>query len=231
MATVNEKMTAIADAIRDKTGEIEPLTLDDMVFEIEEVHHQGQELGFDSGRKYEYDEFWNNYQTGKGVTSTNYSNAFRGKRWTDVTFNPKYKIKCSNAMGMLYDSTITRVPVDIDWTALTTAAHTQQAFYNCQDLISIPKLIVAETTMFNENTFRACSSLETLIIEGTIGQQNFEVSWSTKLTHDSLMSIINALKDFSGTGTAYTVTLGTTNLAKLTDEEKAIATQKGWTLA
>jgi hypothetical protein len=27
------------------------------------------------------------------------------------------------------------------------------------------------------------------------------------------------------------VTMGSTNLAKLTDEEKAIATNKGWTLA
>lgn len=31
--------------------------------------------------------------------------------------------------------------------------------------------------------------------------------------------------------TTYTLTLGSTNLAKLTDEQKAIATQKGWSLA
>jgi hypothetical protein len=31
--------------------------------------------------------------------------------------------------------------------------------------------------------------------------------------------------------TTKTLTLGSTNLAKLTDEEKAIATNKGWTLA
>jgi hypothetical protein len=33
------------------------------------------------------------------------------------------------------------------------------------------------------------------------------------------------------TGETKTLTLGATNLAKLTNEEKAIATQKGWTLA
>ena len=40
------------------------------------------------------------------------------------------------------------------------------------------------------------------------------------------MSIINALKS----GVTQTLTLGTDNLAKLTDTEKAIATEKGWTL-
>lgn len=56
------------------------------------------------------------------------------------------------------------------------------------------------------------------------------------LTHDSLVNILNALYDYvngdlDGSGKDKTLTLGTTNLAKLTNAEKAIATQKGWTLA
>ena len=50
----------------------------------------------------------------------------------------------------------------------------------------------------------------------------------TALTHDSLMSIINNLATVT---TTQTLTLGSTNLAKLSSEEKAIATNKGWTLA
>ena len=46
--------------------------------------------------------------------------------------------------------------------------------------------------------------------------------------HDSLMSIINNLATVT---TTQTLTLGSTNLAKLSSEEKAIATNKGWTLA
>ena len=56
----------------------------------------------------------------------------------------------------------------------------------------------------------------------------FDVSKCIKLTHDSLMSILNNLTTKTSTTK---LTLGATNLAKLSDEEKAIATNKGWTLA
>lgn len=45
---------------------------------------------------------------------------------------------------------------------------------------------------------------------------------------ECLVSIINNLADMSGTGTVYTLNLGTDNLAKLTEEQIAIATAKGW---
>lgn len=64
------------------------------------------------------------------------------------------------------------------------------------------------------------------------GNPNFKVSLSLSgsphLTHDSLMVVINGLQTVT---TAQKLTLGTTNLARLTDEEKKIATDKGWTLA
>ena len=71
------------------------------------------------------------------------------------------------------------------------------------------------------------------IIGGTININGFDFHWSTKLSHDSLMSIINALQDKTTdtSGTSWVVTLGTENLAKLSDSQKAIATQKGWSLA
>lgn len=64
------------------------------------------------------------------------------------------------------------------------------------------------------------------------------VNLSNKLTHESLMNIINGLYDLNLTydvangGTLYTqrVRLGGTNLNKLTEEEIQIATSKGWTL-
>ena len=64
------------------------------------------------------------------------------------------------------------------------------------------------------------------------GNPNFKVSlnlsYCENLTYDSLMVVINGLQTITET---QTLTLGSTNLAKLTEEEKQIATDKGWTLA
>ena len=67
--------------------------------------------------------------------------------------------------------------------------------------------------------------------------------YNTDIDHDSLMNVINNLYDLNlsynvaNGGTLYTQSLelgkdksGNTNISKLTDEEIAIATSKGWTL-
>ena len=57
-------------------------------------------------------------------------------------------------------------------------------------------------------------------------------SFSTNLTHESLMNIINNLYDIKTKGcNAQKLILGTTNINKLTSEEIAIATEKGWTVS
>ena len=75
------------------------------------------------------------------------------------------------------------------------------------------------------NMFYSCSNLTNLDAPRNISA-NIIFSSCKNLTHDSLMSIINNL----ATVTDKTLTLGATNLAKLSEEEKAIATNKGWTL-
>ena len=70
-----------------------------------------------------------------------------------------------------------------------------------------------------------------MFTEDSVIGANISFAQSNKLSHDSLMSIINALKDFSSTTTTKTLTLHANSKALLTDSEKAIATQKGWTLA
>ena len=77
--------------------------------------------------------------------------------------------------------------------------------------------------------------------EKTTNCDSYELSLSScpLLTHDSLISVINGLYDLNLTynvangGTLYTqrLILGSINLAKLTAEEIAIATNKGWTVS
>ncbi len=79
--------------------------------------------------------------------------------------------------------------------------------------------------------FYNCTALENVTFEGTIPVRgNMSVfSYSNKLTVKSLMSFINALTNMSDTAT-YTITIGSTNLAKLTEEQIQIATDKRITL-
>ena len=119
--------------------------------------------------------------------------------------------------------TITTIP------ALNTSRVTSilRTFENCLNLQSLPELDfsnVTDTTW----SFNSCSSLTDL--GGFIGLKvGIDLSACTALTHDSIMNVINKAADV--TASPVTLTLGSANLAKLTDEEKAIATNKGWTLA
>ena len=143
-----------------------------------------------------------------------------------VTLNTS---KVTNFTNTFSSSWVRSIPT-IDATSDTGGLY--NCFSGATNLKTIDKIILRDdgTNTF-VNTFQYCNSLEDITIQGVIGQNGFNVSSCTKLTHDSLLSIINALKDYSGTTTAKTVTLGATNLAKLTDAEKATATEKGWTLA
>ena len=79
--------------------------------------------------------------------------------------------------------------------------------------------------------FWGASQFEYIGVVGTI-KHDVSIYHCPKLTHDSLMTFINALEDKTAdtSGWVWTLSMGSENLAKLTAEEKAIATQKGWVL-
>ena len=189
----------------------------------------GYNEGFDAGKQAEYNRFWDAYQA--NGTRTGYSNAFYN--WRKDAFNPKYPIWCRNSNGAnstFAYSYIQEILVDVEITNPYPNVWTNNAnmtFYNADGLVTITKLILDESVSF-PNTFYNCKALQNITIEGVIGN-NINLSYSPLLTHGSLMSIINHLQ--IKTSGSYVLTLGTTNLAKLTDTEKAIATEKGWTLA
>ena len=99
-------------------------------------------------------------------------------------------------------------------------------FYNCNNLTSLDVSNFDTSKVTNMSGFIVNASVLQNFISCAI-PVSFGAN-GTALTHDSLMSIINNLATVT---TIQTLTLGKTNLAKLSSEEKAIATNKGWTLA
>ena len=98
-------------------------------------------------------------------------------------------------------------------------------FCNCFKLKIVPALDMSKVT-YCDRMFSECSELEEIHITGM--KVSFSISSSNKLTESALVEILNNLATVTST---QTLRMGSTNLAKLTDEEKAIATNKGWTLA
>lgn len=100
-------------------------------------------------------------------------------------------------------------------------------FADCHSLTTIPEYDFRNFTS-TSSCFRGCGSLTNL--GGFVGLKvSTDFSSSSLLTHDSLINIITKAADVNKN--PQTLTFGSTNLAKLTDEEKAIAINKGWTLA
>jgi len=100
----------------------------------------------------------------------------------------------------------------------------QGVFYGCAALKVIPAYDVRNVRYFN-TAFTGCTNLEEIHMTGM--KVSFNISASTKFTESALVEILNNLATVSSA----TLTMGATNLAKLTQAEIDIATNKGWTLA
>lgn len=104
------------------------------------------------------------------------------------------------------------------------------AWEGCSKLAELPQLDLHNGSSIRD-AWIGCSSLTTLGGFGAI-KENFSLSDSPNLTVESLMNVINQAADLNILGiTGKTMTLGSTNLAKLSDAQKAVATNKGWSLA
>ena len=104
-------------------------------------------------------------------------------------------------------------------------------FYGCNALTSVPRLDATSLT-FNNNMFGySWSSLNKFTDFGGLTNLKIDLDLSPcpNLTKESLLNVFNEAADV--TASPKKMTLGSTNLAKLTDADKAIATNKGWTLA
>ena len=105
-------------------------------------------------------------------------------------------------------------------------------FSHCSSLTSLDLSGWNTSKVINmSGMFYNSSSLEIINCEGlqlpNINLSNIHLDSCTKLTVESLVGLLNALPQ---SDKGYSFQIGDVNIAKLTDEQKAIATDKGWTL-
>ena len=151
---------------------------------------------------------------------------------------PLLNTKSCNLMQDMFRecSSITEIP-ELDTSNVISMWY---MFFKCTSLTTVP-MLDASKIINVYNMFNNCSSLVTLgglknlgmsyptnWIEN-VSEATLNLSDSPLLTHDSLMNVINNLYDIKSKGVKpQTLQLGNTNKAKLTAEEIAIATNKGW---
>lgn len=176
-------------------------------------------------------------------------NRFRNDK--NLVFCPLVDTSKANNMTAMFSGCVNLIQVPLIDTS--NVMHFDDMFYNCSSLTVIPQFDT--TNLYSANLmFGGCSKLVSLpLFDFTKAEQlrsmllacselvelggfsnlsvNLDLSSSRKLTAESLMNVINQAADLSNTGGTATLTLGTTNISKLTEEQIAIATSKGWTLA
>ena len=115
---------------------------------------------------------------------------------------------------------LTTVP-ELDTSSVTNM---NAMFYNCENLTTIPALDASSVTAM-DNIFYNCSKLTEIHMRGI--KTGFDIHFSTLFTREALVEILNNLARLSA---SRALTMGPDNLAKLTEEDKKIATDKGWRL-
>ena len=231
MATLIETFSDIADAIRAKgvSGTFKPIEMASKISEI---------------------------QTGGSVEPTNDRAVFAHDTARSLVV-PKMLVvdfsSVTNLGNCFYECTSMKsltLPAGFGQNATSL----YRCFFKCGALTSLTLPAGFGQNAENiEKCFHECTSIKSLTLPAGFGQNathiascfdwcsqltditgnpNFKVSLKlqhcTNLTHDSIMVVINGLQTVTST---QTLTLGSTNLAKLTEADKQIATDKGWTLA
>ena len=214
---------------------------------VQKVYEAGKVAGGSGGDS----EFWNVHQ--ENGTRTHYSYGFYDWRWEYA--NPLYKCNVTGCSYMFYGSKKLKNlnPEKFNFEMCLNLTNTFQncalleelpfifsglqlssTFRGCTSLQRIGGLDFSRMSSTNNtNAFTDCTALEEIgEITGNITWNGFNVQWSP-LTHETLLKIINALSDKTTdtSGTTYTLTLGATNVAKLTEAELDIAYSKGWLIA
>ena len=141
---------------------------------------------------------------------------------------------------------VSNFDLDLSWLNMNSATSIDFMFnYNLAKTINLSNASFEKVTNIS-NMFSGASSLENLILKSdynlgkgystTVSENYYSYTFGlnncSRLTKESLMGIINGLYDIKTAGVKpQQLILGSTNLAKLTSEEIAIATNKGFSVS
>ncbi len=243
-------LTSLAAKFRAKLGTSGTINPQDFESKVDAV--------FEAGKKSEYDAFWDAYQS--NGARKNYHSAFAGDGWKQAVFKPKYAIRPSDARNMFYQSPLTDLTLThkLDFSEVTSlndfiarssvtkvpainlskVSDTLYVFENAFELVTVENLIFP-TSPFTVNisgVFYRCNALENITITGTIQNTGCDLHWSTKLTIESVTSILTALSKDSSVAAGKSITFPTAAQAKIQANTTAkgqydAAIAAGWTIA
>ncbi len=216
--------------------------------------------GYADGKQAEHDAFWGAYQKNGNRTNYAYAFAgtggwnddnfkpkytikAEGASWTALYYafyqanisdikaileERGLTIDTKNAKGLgasFEGCTTTNIPT-LDVTNCTDFGRT---FYGASKLETVVLENLSGSATFT-NTFTNCSNLVNLSVSGIIGKNGLNLQWSTKLSRDSIVSVVNAL---SPTTTGLTVTLSKTAVESAFNDAEWDAlesTKTNWTI-
>lgn len=138
----------------------------------------------------------------------------------------KLNIDCSNVLTMYTTFFGCKNLIELNLNNTSNVTNFFMSFVYCENLKQINGIDFSSAK--GDCNFTACYNLEKMKLSGEISFDRLVLSSSTKLTHETLLNILYALKRTENTKK---LILGKVNLEKLTDNEKAIATEKNWTLS
>ena len=206
--SINTAMTAIADAIRAKTGKTEPLTIEQMPSEIE---------GISGGGSSEINENWK-YATGISFANAtlpdtfevtlpdaqkNLSYIFDSASVKHITIHSAGKpTSLAYAFYRANNGDLYTVTLDFDTSEVTSYQNcfifntgvwgeNFTAIYGVLDFTSVTKVIGA-------NLFGGTDSLKDVTFAANTLNVNFNASQILNINDASLLSLINCLKDRTG---------------------------------
>lgn len=220
---------------------------------------------YNAGQKNAYDAFWDAYQQNGNRTDYEYafaglgwtSESFKPKYPIAPTamnqmFNSfKAVTDLTNPAGVSFD--FTKITGGANY-AFTSSAITKlpkisckknslgagYLFYIARSLTTVTELELPDTAMTSSQattqTFAFCTALKNIKITGVIANTGFDLHWSTRLTIESLISILSALSKDSGIAAGKSITLPTAAQAKINADTTAkaqydSAIAAGWTIA